>query len=86
MVIKTVDTASPREATACIVKILDSTYESNNLEKVAFSTTKLNTERRKLLLGLPNELEGLFDGTLVIWYTVPRDLYINQKYRPFNGR
>ena len=38
-VMKTVDTASTKEATEIIVNILDITYASTNIEKVLFSAT-----------------------------------------------
>ena len=63
---QTEDTASTKVADEIIVKILRRSYESTNIEKVVLSTTQLNTEGRKLLLGLLNELEELFVGTIVI--------------------
>ena len=63
---QTEDTASTKVADEIIVKILRRAYESTNIEKVVLSTTQLNTEGRKLLLGLLNELEELFVGTIVI--------------------
>ena len=63
---QTEDTASTKVVDEIIVKILRRAYESTNIEKVVLSTTQLNTEGRKLLLGLLNELEELFVGTIVI--------------------
>ena len=63
---QTEDTASTKVADEISVKILCRAYESTNIEKVVLSTTQLNTEGRKLLLGLLNELEELFVGTIVI--------------------
>ena len=46
-----------KERTKRYFKILDSANERTNLEKVVFSATQLNTDGRKLLLILLNELE-----------------------------
>ena len=53
---------------------------------VASRATWLNTEEWKLLLGLINEFEELFDVTLVKWDTQPVDLELVPVSRIFIGR
>ena len=62
--LKTVQTAFTNQSNNTVVNILDSAYKKYNIEKFLASVTGLNTEERKLLLVLINELECLFDGAL----------------------
>ena len=66
-----------------IINILDINYKNPNIEKVTTKTTQLITEE-KLLLGLLNEFEDLFDGTLGKWYTETIYLKISPDYKTFN--
>ena len=69
VIIETEDPASTKEETEDSIKILDSIYKRINFDKFAASTTDKNFEERKLLLGLLNEFEDLFNDTMVKWYT-----------------
>ena len=65
-------TAEPvytREATEMIVKNIYSTYVKSYHEQLAANATQLNSEDKTQLLGLINDFDGLFDGTLEEWDT-----------------
>ena len=83
---QTVETASTREYTDRMVKILYSNYAKADLKPVANNETQLNYEKRTLLLILLEESEDLFDGTLGDWATKPVDLEIKPDSKPFNSR
>ena len=53
------------------VKIIYSTYERVNIEKVISSATQLKPQERKLTIGLHSNFGDLFDDTLVKWDTEP---------------
>ena len=69
--VQTKVTVSTREATARVVNTLYSIYKRDNLYMVAYRTNNLNTNKRKLWLGLLNEFEDLFDVTLDKQDTTP---------------
>ena len=58
-----------QEATGQMVKILDSTYDREELKQVVNNATQLNAEEITLLLILLEDFEDLFDGTLGDWDT-----------------
>ena len=62
--VQTKVTVSTIETTARVVNTLYSIYKRDNLYMVASRTNHLNTNKRKLWLGLLNEFEDLFDVTL----------------------
>ena len=86
VVMQTVELDSTIEATERTVKILDSTYEKADLNQVADNTTQLNNDERTQLLGLLEDFEELFNGTLGYWATDPVDLELTLGSKPFNSR
>ena len=54
-----------------------------NIKQVANNTIQLNSKDRTQLLRTLEYIEGLFDGTLVDWYTYPVDLELNPDFTLF---
>ena len=86
VVMQTAETASMKEDTDSLVKILNSTYVKEDLELVADNKIQLNTEERNQLLSLLEDLEELFDSTFVYLYTEPINLEINPGSKLFNSK
>lgn len=63
---------------------MNSTLENSNIDKVASRTTNLIPEERKLLPGLINKFDELFDSTLGKWDTAPVDPKIRPHSKTFN--
>ena len=47
-----------------IVNILESTYKKVDIGKVVAGTSRMNTHKKELILGITMEFEGIIDGTL----------------------
>ena len=56
---------------------MESTYKWDNIKEVESRSTKLSSNQRKLILGLLNEFEDLFDSVQGKWDT--KTFYIEQK-------
>ena len=61
--------SSTREATERMVKNININYSKTDLDQVAADATNMISEEINVLLGLINNFEGLFGGTLVEWDT-----------------
>ena len=48
-----------------MVKIIDSTYEKENLEQISANAVQTNADDRTKLIVLLKEFEEFFDGTIV---------------------
>ena len=83
VVMQNSEPVSTRESTERLVKTLNSTYAKSDLKQVADNATHLNAEEITQLLSLLEDLEDLFDGTLVDWDTEPVNLELKPCYKPF---
>ena len=84
VVMQTAEPASKREATEKLVKILNISYATSDIEHVADKATKLNAEEITQLLRILEYFEDFLNGTLGYWDTDPVDLEINTVSKPFN--
>ena len=63
--------------TEITVNSIDSIYESSKIEKNVFRATNVNSERIKLIPGLPKYFNYLFDITPWKWDNEPIDIEKN---------
>ena len=76
-----------REATQRTVKILDANYEKADLPQVVKDNcTHLTEDQQQELLGLLQDFEELFDGTLGDWKTEPVHLELKPDAKPYHGK
>ena len=74
-------------ATQRVVKILDANYEKANLPAIVRDNCPhLNPVEQGNLLGLLEEFEDLFDGTLGDWDTKPVSFEVKEGIKPYHGR
>ena len=85
-VMQTSELYSTIEATQIVVKILESTCETADLDKVDAAAFQLDKNQRKNVLCFLTEFEDLFEETLVKWDANPIDLELNRISKPFNAR
>ena len=66
------------------MKILDSTYEKEDLENVSAKETQLNAEERTQIIGILKDFEDLFGGTLGDWEIYPIGIELKTNYKTLN--
>ena len=86
VVMQTAESYSVREATDRVVKIIDSTYEKDDLDKVATAAFQLDKYHRKHLLSIITIIEEFFDKTLGKRDTNTSELEVNPGSKVINDR
>ena len=82
--IQTEEPVYTRKSTERIVKITDIKYAKTYLKQVIVNATHTNDDERTQPLGLLNEFDDLFGGTLGEWDTKPVDIDLNIYSKHFN--
>ncbi len=78
---------STRNATKCVVEILDTKYDKADLPSVAKNNcAHLSMPHCNLLLALPLKFEELFDGMLGDWKLPPVSFELKEGAKPYHGR
>ena len=65
---------------------MDGTYKRGYLYNIVSRATQLNTKERKIIMGLPNEIDDLFGVTMSKWETQPVYNDIKLEYNPVSSR
>ncbi len=79
--------ASTRNATKCVVEILDSKYDKADLPSIVKNNcAHLSTPHRNSLLALLLKYEKFFDGTLGDWKLLPVSIELKEGAKPYHGR
>ncbi len=80
---------STRNATKCMVEILDAKYDKAEADLpsiVKNNCVHLSTPHQNLLLALLLKYEELFDGTLGDWKLLPVSFELKEGAKPYHGR
>jgi hypothetical protein len=78
---------STRNATKCMVEILDAKYDKANLQSIVKNNcVHLSTTHWNLVLALLLKFEELFDGTPRDWKLLPVSFELKEGAEPFHGR
>jgi hypothetical protein len=78
---------STRNATKCVVEILDAKYDKADLPSIAKNNcTHLSMPHCNLLLALLLKVKELFDGTLRDWKLPPVSFELKEGAKTYNGR
>ncbi len=78
---------STRNATKCVVEILDAKYDKADLPSIVKNNcVHLSMPHWNLLLALLLKYEELFDGTLGDWKLPPVSIKLKEGAKPYHGR
>ncbi len=78
---------STRNATKCVVEILDAKYDKADLPSIVKNNCMhLSMPHWNLLLALPLKYEELFDGTPGDWKLPPVSFELKEGAKPYHGR
>ncbi len=78
---------STRNATKCVVEILDAKYDKSDLPSIVKNNcAHLSTSHHNSLLALLLKFEELFDGTLRAWKLPPVSFELKEGAKPYHGR
>jgi hypothetical protein len=79
--------ASKRNATKCVVEILDAKYDKADLPSIVKNNcAHLSTSHRNLLFALLLKFEELLDGTLGDWKLLPVSFELKEGAKLYHGR
>ncbi len=79
--------ASTRNATKCIMEILDAKYDKADLTSIVKNNcAHLSTSHCNSLLALLHKFEELFDSTLEEWKLPPASFELKEGAKPYHGR
>jgi hypothetical protein len=79
--------ASTRNATKCVVEILDAKYDKADLPSIVKNNyAHLNTSHPNSLLALLLKFKELFDGMLGDWKLPPVSFELKEGAKPYHGR